>query len=182
MKFVLSRPDVVRAINQRWLLKLWSQHLDGTRVPRWKGVAADSLATMSSNLSFLDVSGDTPPRFLIRFHGDLIGKVYGSKDCRGKYLDEVIPEARRDEALAPYYQVVGSGAPVYTIHDVTDTAGRLINYERLLLPFASEGETVDRILAAFEFICAEGNFDSRALLMAAAPALRLSATIKPALH
>ncbi len=82
--------------------------------------------------------------------------------------------------LAPYVQAVRTGAPVYTIQDVSDAAGRVIHFERLLLPFARDGETVDRILAALEFVCDDGDFDAQALLSApgAARTLRLSATIE----
>jgi hypothetical protein len=53
--------------------------------------------------------------------------------------------------------------------------------ERLLLPFSRDGETVDRILASFEFICPDGAFDNYELMKApsAPPMLRLSATIAP---
>ena len=180
MEFTPARPDVIRAINQRWLLKFWTQHLDGARVPRWQAVKPDSLASMADNLSFLDVSGDTPPRFLIRFHGHMVAKVYGSTDCRGRPLDEVVRPERIDSGLAPYVHAAQSGTPVYTIEDVSDAAGRVIQFERLLLPFAGDGKTVDRILAALEFVCDDGNFDAQALLSAPSSArtLRLSATIE----
>ena len=55
MEFEASRPDVVRAVNQRWLLKVWTRHLDGQRVPRWQAVEAERLAGVQENLSFLDV-------------------------------------------------------------------------------------------------------------------------------
>jgi hypothetical protein len=68
---------------------------------------------------------------------------------------------------------------VYTILDITDRGGRLVHAERLLLPFARDGETVDRILAAFEFFCADGAFDADALLQRSEePVLRLSALIE----
>lgn len=179
MQFTKARPDAIRAINHRWLLKLWTRHLDGARVPRWQAVKADDLASMADHLSFLDVIRGEPPRYLIRFHGRVVGLVYGSPDCRGRHLDEVTPAASCDEALAPYAKVAKDGAPVYTIQDITDPAGRLIHFERLLLPFAHDGETVDRILAAFEFVCADGDFDDKALLSAAGAATpRLSATIE----
>ena len=47
MQFTPARPDAVRAINQRWLLKFWMRHLDGARVPRWQAVEADDLASLS---------------------------------------------------------------------------------------------------------------------------------------
>lgn len=183
MNFSIARPDVVRAINQRWLIKFWKRHQGLQNVPQWQAVGAENLSNMSTNLSFLDVTGGgSNARFQIRFHGATIGQVYGSGDCRGKYLDEIMPPARRTEGLAPYRHTVDSGRPVYTIHDVTDRNGRLVHYERLLLPFAADGETVDRILASFEFICADGAFDSHELMTShnVRPILRLSATIEPA--
>ena len=182
MKFSVARPDVVRAINQRWLLMLWNRHLGAHRVPQWQAVEAENLSRMSGNLSFLEVARDNGTlRFLIRFHGDMIGQVYGSGDCRGKYLDEVVQTATCPTRLTPYHQAVETGRPVYTIHDISDCEGRLVHNERLLLPFSHDGMNVDRLLTAFEFICPDGAFDSRDLmkLQTAPPALRLSATIGP---
>ena len=71
MKFVVARPDVVRAINQRWLLKFWTRHLGTNAVPQWAAVEATDFTRMSDNLSFLDVVGTGAGLgFLIRLHGD----------------------------------------------------------------------------------------------------------------
>ena len=77
--------------------------------------------------------------------------------------------------------MVECGCPVYTIHDIFDRNGRPVHFERLLLPFAHDGRSVDRILASFEFFCPDGAFDSEALMQSQRrpPALRLSATIEP---
>ncbi len=182
MQFSIERPDVVRAINQRWLLKFWTRHLGSYRVPLWQAIEAEDLTRFSDNLSFLDVAGDNDNlRFQIRFHGAMVSKVFGAADCRGKFLYESLPETARPQKLAPYRQAVGSGRPVYTIHDITDRDGRLVHYERLLLPFSRDGKTVDRILASFEFVCEDGAFENRNLMSAqtAPPTLRLSATIEP---
>jgi hypothetical protein len=182
MQFSVARPDVVRAINQRWLLKFWQRHLGSHRVPLWQAIEAEDLSRISDNLSFLDVIGDNENlRFQIRFHGAMIGQVFGAADCRGIFLYESVPEPARSQKLAPYRQTADSGRPVYTIHDITDREGRLVHYERLLLPFSRDGETVDRILTSFEFICEDGAFVSHELMKAPTtpPALRLSATIAP---
>ncbi len=182
MQFSVARPDVVRAINQRWLLKFWTRHLGSHRVPLWQAVEAEDLSRISDNLSFLDVLGDKENlRFQIRFHGTMVGRVFGAADCRGRFLYESVPAAARPQKLAPYRQAAESGRPVYTIHDITDREGRLVHYERLLLPFSRDGESVDRILTSFEFICEDGAFVSHELMNAPAspPALRLSATIAP---
>lgn len=180
MEFKLARPDVVRAINQRWLLKFWQRHLNGSRVPAWQAVESEDLSRISANVSFIEVSGaGDAARYRIAFHGATVGLVYGSADCRGKYLDEIIP-ANNAAALAAYRQALDSASPVYTIHDITDRNGRAVAYERLLLPFATAGDTVDRIMASFEFICEDGGFERHELMKSqtAPPALRLSATIQ----
>ena len=165
MQFSTGQPDVVRAINQRWLLKFWQRNLGLQRVPQWQAIKPENLKRLSDALSFLDVvgSGDDV-RFQVRFYGETVSKAYGSPDYRGKHLDEIIPPKRRDIAIAPYRQAYKTGYPVYTIHDLTDRNGRVIHFERLLLPFSRDGENVDRILASFEFVCLDGAFECDRLL------------------
>lgn len=183
MEFAVARPDVVGAIHQRWLLKFWMRHRGLGRVPRWQSVDGESLKPVSDNLSLLDVAaGPDGPRFLIRFHGAAIAEVYGSADCRGKYLDEIVHDRGDGQALAAYRCAAENGAPVYTVHDIADRDGRPVQHERLLLPFARDGETVDRVLASFEFFSPEGAFARERLLVSqlTPPALRLAATIAAA--
>ena len=182
MQFSNGRPDLIRAINQRWLLKFWKRVKGGASVPSWQAVEAEDLSRVSANLSFLHVAaGERTLRFQIISHGATIGHVYGSADCRGKYLDEVLPPNACGDALSPFQQTAISGHPVYTVHDVTDCKGRVVHFERLLLPFSRAGAAVDRILASFEFICADGAYDGRDMMktQAAPPTLRLSANIVP---
>jgi hypothetical protein len=180
--YSIARPDVVRAVNQRWLLKFWKRHLGAHRVPQWQAIVAENLSRISSNLSFLDVVGSAGTAcFVVRFNGTMIDTVFGGADHRGRRLDEVMPPKHRDDWLVPYRLAVGCRCPIYTIHDVTDRAGRLVHYERLLLPFGRDGQCVDRILASVEFICPDGAFDDRELMLGqpAPPVLRMSARIEP---
>lgn len=180
MEFSVARPDVVRAINQRWLLGAWNRSKGSLRIPSWQGVQAEDLSRVAAQLSILEVDASSgAPRFRIVFHGEAIAQAYGSVDCRGKYLDEVVPVAGSAKHLAPYHRAVSGGQPVYTVHDLKDRDGRLVHYERLLLPYSRDGESVDHILAVFEFVCPDGAFQHQALLttLAAPPLLRLSATI-----
>lgn len=182
MTFQVAQPDAVRAVHQRWLLNLWMQHLQGHPVPRWQTVSVDSLSSMADNLSVLDViGGNGAARFAIRYHGAMLGRLYDSADCRGRFLDEVLPPDASARALPTYHRTVECGSPVYTIHDVTDRNGRPVHFERLLLPFARDGQTVDRILASFELFCPDGAFESAALMkrQPKTPALRFAATIDP---
>lgn len=180
MQFSVGRPDIVRAIHQRWLLKFWKRSRTGQTIPSWQAVESEDLSRVATNLSYLDVTGsEGASRFQIFSHGATIGQVYGSADCRGKYLDEVLPANAPRNTLAPFHQTVMSGSPVYTVHDITDSKGRIVHFERLLLPFTHQGAAVGRILASFEFISADGAFESRNLMktQTAPPALRVSAQI-----
>ena len=181
MQFDNARPDIVRAVNQRWLLKFWTQNLVGRRVPQWQNLDVARLSGFQENLSFLDVMRDADGgmRFLIRFHGETIRRAYGSADGRGRYLDEILTSGVCPTGIAPYEKAARDGMPVYTIMQVSDRQGRPVNAERLLLPFGRDGETADRLLATFEFICDDGAFDSDALLQFAdTPTIRLSAQIE----
>lgn len=158
------------------------QHLDGHPIPPWQTVRVDGLSGMTANLSLLDVvGGNGDLRFAIRYHGATVGQVYGSADCRGRYLDEVVPENAGFSALKPYRQAVACGLPVYTINEIADRNGRPVHYERLLLPFAHDGRSVDRILASFEFFCPDGacEFDALMSSQALPPTPRIAATIEP---
>jgi hypothetical protein len=176
--FKIVQPDAVRAINQRWLLKFWKRHCRMDGVPHWSAVEAEDLKRVTDGVSFLDVAGE-PSRFLIRSYGPGVAKLYG-EDARGKFLDEIIPRERHATGLIPYQQACKTGQPVYTICDVKDAQGRLIHFERLILPFNGDSQTVERILSSFEFICEDGAFDESALnkLRNGALALRLCATIE----
>ena len=166
MEFTSARPDIVQAINQRWLLKFWNDTRDGRTLPVWQQLDGRELAAMAENLSFTDVvRGNGEQRYLIRYHGKRIGEAYGS-DCHGRHLDEIIPESYRDAALATYHQVVDGRRPVYTSFNTVDRAGRVVHFERLLLPFGSDGKSVDRILASLETVCPDGAFDNRNLMVA----------------
>jgi len=181
IEFSVARPDVVRAINQRWLINYWKHHLGEKAVPRWQEIEPSTLKTMSSHLSFLDVVGSGPAvRFQFRYQGAAVTAMHGSGNWRGKFLDEVMPPNRKRENLPAYRQTVASGRPVYTIYDVRDRNGLLVHYERLLLPFAGDGRTIDRILASFELVCEDGAFESNAIMISQSdpPTLRRAAVIE----
>jgi hypothetical protein len=177
MDFKVVRPDAVRAINQRWLLKFWNRHCGVAGIPPWQVLETADLKRIKDGVSFLNVTGE-PRRFMIRAYGSGVAKLY-DEDSRGKFLDEIIPRARHATGLLPYHQACKTGRPVYTICDVKDGKGRLIHFERLILPFLGNDQSVGHILSAFEFICEDGAFDTSAVnkLRNGALTLRLCATI-----
>jgi hypothetical protein len=166
MEFMSSRPDIVRAASQRGLLSLWNRLRGAGSLPQWRDVDSGEFGPVD-NLSYSDViASHSATRYLIRFHGQRIAELYGRTSCVGKYLDEILPPSYSATALSTYHQVVASKLPVYTVADMRDAAGRIVHYERLLLPFSRDGASVDRILASLEAVSPEGEFDQRDLMKA----------------
>jgi hypothetical protein len=182
MDFTPSRPDVIRAANQRWLLNQWVAHRGDGDLPPWSKVDLAAFARISIHLSTLEVVRDhMPPRFMLRDHPMQISEMYGLGDCRGRLLDEVLPAHVREQGLAPYRQAASGERPAYTIFELADRAGRVVHFERLLLPYTSTGRQVDFILGSFEYISPDGAFESRDLMKepGAPPVLQLACTIVP---
>ena len=180
MNFTSGKPELIQAINQRWLFNFWQRSLPDRQVPHWSAVESENLSRIASNLGFLQVTAESGRlRFRIFAHGTTMSEVYGVDDFRGKHLDEIATAGVWVNPLLPYMRAVAGGCPVYTVYDMTDRQGRTVHFERLLLPFTCNGGTVDRILASFEFICPDGGFESRDLMkiQTVPPVLRLSATI-----
>jgi hypothetical protein len=181
MNFVSSRPDVVRSVNQRWLLQHWLAWRRDDRMPSWQQLDAQALTRMADTLAFSDVvEANGQPRFLVRFNGARLRQAFGN-DCRDRFIDEVLTEPLRDTLLTTYRKVVTSGWPVYTIFNLRDRSGRVVHYERLLLPFTSDGSRTDRILGSYEFFSPDGAFDNHELLKSpeTAPPCVLRAAIHP---
>jgi hypothetical protein len=181
MEFIDSPPDVIRSDSQRWLLDHWNRMRADAPLPTWQCLETDELAARSADLSFTDVvleNGNV--RFRIRFHGERIAVLYGLGNCTGKFLDDCLPESYRKAALGTYRQAVATGLPVYTVADMRDGAGRIVHYERLLLPVGRNGTEADGIAASLETVSPEGAFESRDLMKAPPrpPAFALCATIQ----
>jgi hypothetical protein len=183
MEFIRSRPDVVRSSHQRWLLNFWNETRGVDALPVWPGLQADGLQAMSADLSCSEVvRSDGGVRFLIRFHGTRIAETYGAA-CMGKFLDEVLPPSYRAAGLLAYHELLAAAVPVYTVADMRNREGRIVHYERLLLPFRGnvdgDGAGVERILASLEMVSPEGAFEHRDLMRAPPkpPAFALCTTI-----
>jgi hypothetical protein len=62
-----------------------------------------------------------------------------------------------------YYECVARRLPAYTIANIDDSYGRIVAYERLLLPF-SEGGNVTHLIASLKTISEDGGFEIRNLM------------------
>ena len=62
-----------------------------------------------------------------------------------------------------YYECIARRLPAYTIADMDDIYGRVVAYERLLLPFSDDG-SVTHIIASLKTISEDGGFEIKNLI------------------
>jgi hypothetical protein len=181
MEFTLSGPDIVRSEHQRWLLNHWAGHRHLAALPVWHGLDVIEVAVPFDDLSYTEVVKENGNlRFRIAFHGSRIAQAYGRSNCVGKFLDDILPPGHQNVAMSTYRQAAEGKLPVYTVSDMRDPAGRIVHYERLLLPFTIAGSETERVLASLESHSPEGHFENSGLMVSPArpPAFALCSLIR----
>jgi hypothetical protein len=63
-----------------------------------------------------------------------------------------------------YYECIKRALPVYTVANIDDIYGRIVAYERLLLPFSQSAGGVSHIIASLKTISEDGGFEIRNLM------------------
>ena len=150
MEFESARPSIVKSIKQRDLLNTWLRLYARYRsIPHLSEYQPERIGDELPDLVFYGVDATVqPPRLMIESDGTRMSKAYGNTG-RGRHLDEYL-----GARLAPI---------VYTIANIDDIYGRIVAYERLLLPF-SDGDGVTDIVASLKTISEDGGFEIRDLM------------------
>jgi hypothetical protein len=164
LEFASAKPSVVKAIKQRDLLNTWLRlYARAQAMPRVEEYRPERLEDELSDLVFLAVdTAPEPPRLAIQSDGTRMSSAYGSSG-KGKLLDEYLGAVLAPIVMPVYYECIKRALPVYTIADVDDAYGRIVAYERLLLPF-SEGGKVTHIIASLKTISEDGGFEIKNLM------------------
>jgi hypothetical protein len=166
-KYETLPADVVKSVRQRWMLTYWIRLRADRPLPAWADLDEDELESSFDDLSIIDVLPHNGTHiFRIRNHGKNVGAMFAD-ECAGKLLADTLPDATRAATLETYEYATGARMPVFTTSEVNDAHGRVVLYERLLLPFSEDGKRVTRILAFLETISHEGTFRRRELLVKA---------------
>jgi hypothetical protein len=179
LDFESANSTVVKSIKQRDLLNTWLRlYARGQTVPRIGEYEPTRLADELPDLVYYSVdAAQAPPRLTIQSEGTRMSSAYGNTG-RGRYLDEYIGAKLVPIVMPVYHECVARALPVYTIADIDDIYGRIVAYERLLLPF-SEGGHITHLIASLKTISVEGGFEIKNLMRAndALPTTKLRAVI-----
>jgi hypothetical protein len=162
--FESANPSVVKSIKQRDLLNTWLRlYAREQKLPRVEEYQPERLADELADLVYYTVDAtEQPPRLTIQSDGTRMSNAYGHTG-KGKYLDEYIGPRLAPVVMPVYYKCVAVGLPVYTIASIDDSYGRIVAYERLLLPF-SDGAGVSHVIASLKTISEDGGFEIKNLM------------------
>jgi hypothetical protein len=179
LEFESANPSVVKSIKQRDLLNTWLRLYARERLmPRIGEYRPERLADELADLVYYTVdTAQAPPRLTIQSEGTRMSTAYGHTG-KGRLLDEYLGARIAPVVVPVYNECVRRALPVYTISHIDDVYGRIVAYERLLLPF-SEGGEVTHVIASLKTISEDGGFEIRNLLRGndALPTMKLRAVI-----
>jgi hypothetical protein len=164
LDFQSANPTIVKSIKQRDLLNTWLRlYARDQHVPRMAEYEPSRLEDELADMVYYTVdSAQQPPRLLIDSDGTRMSTAYGNTG-KGRYLDEYVGPRLAPIVMPIYYECVKRALPVYTISNIDDLYGRIVAYERLLLPF-SDGGNVSHVIASLKTISEDGNFEIRNLM------------------
>jgi hypothetical protein len=164
LHFESANPSVVKSIKQRDLLNTWLRlYARDQSLPRIDEYQPSRIEDELPDLVFCTVDTTAElPRLTIQSDGTRMSNAYGSTG-KGRYLDEYLGARLAPVVMPVYYECIARRLPAYTISNIDDIYGRIVAYERLLLPF-SDGSNVTHIIASLKTISEDGSFEIRNLM------------------
>ena len=164
LDFTSAGPSVVKSIKQRDLLNTWLRlYARRQTVPAIREYQPARLKEELSDLIYFTVDHSPPTaRLTIQSEGTRISRAYGHTG-KGILLDDYVGPRLAPFVMPVYHQCVARGLPVYSVADVDDIYGRVVAYERLLLPFLTD-DKVSHIIASLKTFCEDGGFEIKNLL------------------
>ena len=164
MEFESASPSVVKSIKQRDLLNTWLRlYARDQSVPRMEEYQPERIEDELPDLVFysIDTSAERP-RLTIQSNGTRMSSAYGNTG-KGRYLDEYLGARLAPIVMPVYHECIDRRLPAYTIANIDDIYGRIVAYERLLMPF-SDGGNVTHIIASLKTISEDGGFEIKNLM------------------
>jgi hypothetical protein len=180
LEFESAKPSVVKSIKQRDLLNTWLRlYARAQSLPRMDEYQPARIEDEAPDLVHYSIdTAPQPPRLTILSDGTRMSTAYGHTG-KGKLLDEYLGPRLAPLVMPVYYHCIQRKLPIYTIAHIDDAYGRLVAYERLLIPFSEAGGEVTHIIASLKTISEDGGFEIKNLMRGsdALPTPKLRAVI-----
>jgi hypothetical protein len=165
VEFESAKPSVVKSIKQRDLLNTWLRLYARTQaMPRTDEYQPARIEDEAPDLVYYSIDMTSqPPSLTILSDGTRMSTAYGHTG-KGKFLDDYLGPRLAPIVMPVYFFCIQRKLPIYTIAHIDDAYGRLVAYERLLLPFSEAGGEVTHIIASLKTISENGGFEIRNLM------------------
>ncbi|MGH6892215.1 MAG: PAS domain-containing protein [Dongiaceae bacterium] len=139
---------VITTLQLRLLAELWTSKRRDDVLPSRADFSDQDLRPWFGHLLMVDVV-EGPHRFRFRLMGTSLVDA-ASRELTGKFFDEADITGYEPDVLEDYAEVVRTRAPFCKTRHYNPTPGTFMDhwkvYERLLLPLATDGGTIDRVL------------------------------------
>ena len=165
MDFESANPAVVKSIKQRDLLNTWLRlYARDQKLPALAEYQPDRIEDEMPDLVFFTIDAtQKPPRIIIDSNGTRMASAYGHTG-KGRRLEEYLGPRLAPLVMPVYYECIRRHLPAFTIAHVDDIYGRIVAYERLLLPFSDRDDAVTHIIGSLKTISEDGGFEIRNLM------------------
>jgi hypothetical protein len=139
LRAFLDRPENAAFLE---FYEYWVRTAAGRAMPARADIDPLDIPRLLPNVFLMDVVPGTPRRFRFRLVGTRIAELEG--EMTDRFLDEFVPGAAA-AAMSRHYDEATEGR-ISVRHETLHWREReYINYDVLLLPLSSDGETVDML-------------------------------------
>jgi hypothetical protein len=165
MDFESANPTVVKSIKQRDLLHTWLRlYARDQKIPALAEYQPERIEEELPDLVFFNIdASSSPPRIIIDSNGTRMASAYGHTG-KGRRLEEYLGPRLAPFVMPVYYECIRRALPAFTIAHIDDVYGRIVAYERLLLPFSDHGSTVTHVIGSLKTISEDGGFEIKNLM------------------
>lgn len=165
MDFESANPTIVKSIKQRDLLNTWLRlYARDQKLPAIAEYRPERIEDEMPDLVFFTIDGtQKPPHIIIDSDGTRMASAYGHTG-KGRRLEEYLGPRLAPLVMPVYYESIRRRLPAFTIAHIDDVYGRIVAYERLLLPFSDSDGAVTHIIGSLKTISEDGGFEIRNLM------------------
>lgn len=136
--------NAIHSLRLRQLYAYWRSKSAGGRLPSRADISPADIPQLLPYIFLIDVERD-PQRFRFRLIGTQICQ-WAGRDVTGLYIDDPLYGDRGIRLGKQYAEVAARGLPLYTEQPAQRPERDYVFYDRLVLPLAQDGRTVDMLL------------------------------------
>ena len=142
--------------NTRWLISYWQSAGSDQGLPSRRHIDPVDFGGLLGNIWVADVQ-PTPRRFRYRVVGTRIVEYLG-REPTGKWLDEVLPRFETTHTARDFDVIINEGVPRWRRGIPIRRGNSYVDtLERVSLPLASDGKSIDMVLNMTLFLNRNGD-------------------------